>query len=453
MQEQEIGDGTNFTIVFCGEVLQNAETLIRKGLHPSEIVTGYTKAVEKSLQILEELAVAKVEDVTNVEQVTKFLRTAVSSKQYGYEDLLAPLIAKACIQILPKNPKAFNVDNVRVAKILGGGVLETKVMKGQVVTRDTEGTIKHVTNAKIAVFSGGIDVPKTETKDTVVLQSAEDLLNYAKSEEKAIEDIIRKISETGAKVVISGGAIGEMALHFIERYKLMACKVPLKFELRRVCKAVGATPLVKLGPPSPEELGHADVVTVEEIGSTRVTIFRQESDESGISTIVVRSSTSNLADDIERAIDDGVNVFKGMIRDARFVAGAGATEIELAKRLQSYGDSVAGLSQYAIKKYGEAFEVVPRTLAENAGLKATDVLSSLYASHGKGQVNDGIDVEEGDVKNVIELGILDLLVTKQWAIKLATDAALTILRVDQIIMAKRAGGPKPPKQGAVDGDD
>jgi len=450
MQEQEIGDGTNFTIVFCGEVLQNAETLIRKGLHPSEIITGYTKAAEKSLQILEELAVAKVEDVTNVEQVTKFLRTAVSSKQYGYEDLLAPLIAKACIQILPKNPKAFNVDNVRVAKILGGGVLETRVMKGQVVTRDTEGTIKHVTNAKIAVFSGGIDVPKTETKDTVVLQSAEDLLNYAKSEEKKIEEVIRKISETGAKVVVAGASIGEMALHFLERYKLMVLKVPSKFELRRICKAVGATPLVKLGPPTPEELGRADIVTVEEIGSTRVTIFRQESDESGISTIVVRASTSNLADDIERAIDDGVNVFKGLIKDPRFVPGGGATEIELAKRLQAFGDSTPGLAQYAIKKFGEAFEVVPRTLAENAGLKAIDVLSSLYAAHSKDQISDGLDIEEGEVRNMVDAGVLDLLTTKHWAIKLATDAALTILRVDQIIMAKRAGGPKPPAQGARD---
>jgi len=453
MQEQEIGDGTNFTIVFCGELLQNAESLIRKGLHPSDIVVGYTQALEKAISILDELTVAKIEDVSNVEEVSRFIKTAISSKQFGYEDMLSPIIAKACIQVLPKNPKSFNVDSVRVAKIMGGGVLDTKVINGHVLTRNTEGTIKHVTNAKIVAFAGGIDVPKTETKDTVLLKNADDLLNYAKSEEKAIEEIIKKISETGAKVVISGGAVGEMALHFLERYKLMICKVPSKFELRRVCKAVGATPLVKLGPPSPEELGHADIVTVEEIGSTQVTIFRQDSDESGISTIVVRSSTSNLADDIERAIDDGVNVYKGMIRDPRFVPGAGATEIELSRRLQSFGDSVPGLSQYAIKKFGEAFEVVPRTLAENAGLKSSDVLSNLYAAHGKGQINDGIDIEEGDVKNAVDLGVIDLLITKLWAMKLATDAALTILIVDQIIMAKRAGGPKPPKQGAVDADD
>lgn len=452
MQEQEIGDGTNFTITFCGELLQNAETLIRKGLHPSEIISGYSKALEKTLQILDELSFSKIDDITNVEEVAKFIKAAVSAKQHGFEDMLAPLIAKACIQILPKNPKAFNVDNVRVTKILGGGVLDTKVLKGHVLSRDTEGTIKHVTNAKIAVFAGGIDVPKTETKDTVLLQSAEDLLNYAKSEERAIEEAIRKISETGAKVVIAGASIGEMALHFLERYKLMAIKVPSKFELRRICKAVGATPLVKLMRPSPEELGHADVVTVDEIGSTRVTIFRQNSDESGISTIVVRASTSNLADDIERAIDDGVNVFKGLIRDPRFVPGGGATEIELARRLQAFGDSTPGLSQYAIKKFGEAFEVVPRTLAENAGLKSIDILSSLYAAHSKEQINDGIDVDEGEVRNMMDAGILDLLVTKQWSIKYATDAALTILRVDQIIMAKRAGGPKPPAQGGRDED-
>eukprot|EP01118_Nematostelium_gracile_P004350 TRINITY_DN1508_c0_g1_i1.p1 TRINITY_DN1508_c0_g1~~TRINITY_DN1508_c0_g1_i1.p1 ORF type:complete len:539 (+),score=164.83 TRINITY_DN1508_c0_g1_i1:68-1684(+) len=453
MQEQEIGDGTNLVIILAGEILTNAEALIRKGIHPSEIVTGFSKGSEKALQILEELSVAEVKDLRNVEEVTKFLRTAISSKQHGYEDLLAPLIAKACIQILPKNPKGFNVDSVRVAKILGGGVGDTEVVKGHVITRDVEGTIKNVTDAKIAVFASGVDLNKTDTKDSVTLKTADQLLNYSKSEEKAMEEFISKVASTGAKVIISGGAIGEMAMHFIERYKLMVVKVLSKFELRRICKAVGATPLVKLTAPTPEELGHADIVKVEEIGSTRVTIFRQESDESGISTFLVRSSTQNTADDIERAIDDGVNVFKGMIRDGRFVAGGGATEIELAKRLQAYADSVPGLSQYAIRKFGESFEIIPRTLAENAGFKATEILSGMYAAHARGSISDGIDINDGEVKNMAEADILDLLATKHWAIKLATDTALTILRIDQIIMAKRAGGPKPPAQGAMDADD
>jgi len=351
------------------------------------------------------------------------------------------MIAKACIQVLPKNPINFNVDNVRVAKVLGGGVVDTTLIKGHVLTRDSETTIKHVTNAKVAVFSGGIEAPKTETKDTVLITEAKQLLDYSKSEERSMEDIIKKISESGVKVVVSGGAISDMALHFIERYKMMAIKVLSKFDLRRICRAVAATQLTRLGAPTPEELGHCDIVTVEELGSTKVTIFRQEKDDSGIATLVVRASTNNTLDDIERAIDDGVNVYKGMVKDGRFTAGAGATEIELSRSIQALGDSTPGIVQHAIKRYGEAFEVVPRTLSENAGLKTIDIISSLYAAHQKDK-NVGIDVEEGDIKSAVDLGVFDLLQTKLQAIRLATDVAVTVLRVDQIIMAKQAGGPK-----------
>jgi len=362
-------------------------------------------------------------------------------------------VAKACIQVLPKNPQYFNVDNVRVAKILGGGVLDTQVVKGHVLTRDTEGTIKHVTSAKICVFLNGIDVAKPETKDQIVIKSAEELLNYTKSEERAMEKVIKEVAESGVKVVVSGASVGEMALHFLERYKLMVVKIPSKFELRRVCKVVGATPLVRLGAPTAEELGFCDVVTVEEIGSTKVTIFRQESEASGISTIVIRASTSNTLDDFERSIVDGVNVFKAMVKDSNFVPGGGATEIEIAKRLSVIGDSTPGLTQYAIKKYAEAFEVIPRTLAENAGLKASEIIPKLYFEHKKGNVYEGVDVEEGSTCNVVDKNVLDLLWTKANAIRLATDAVLTILRVDQIIMSKPAGGPKPPKQGGADHED
>jgi len=278
------------------------------------------------------------------------------------------------------------------------------------------------------------------------------LLNYAKSEEKNMEDIISKVAETGVNVIVSGGAVSEMAMHFIERYKLMVVKCMSKFDLRRICKAIGATALARLGAPTPEEIGSCDVVTVEEIGSTRVTIFRQEAEDSGISTIVVRASTENLLNDVERSIDDGVNVFKALTKDGRLVAGGGAAEIELAKNLQAFGDATPGIVQYAIKKYGEAFEVIPRTIAENAGLKATDILSNLYAAHQKGNIHDGIDVEEGGIGDMAAQGIVDLLVTKSSGIRLATDAAITVLRVDQIIMSKPAGGPKPPQQGPMDAD-
>lgn len=454
-QEQEMGDATNLVIVLAGEFLAKCEDLFQTGLHPSDVIAGFERASKKVQELLGELVVLTIEDVKDKAQISKVLKTAVGSKQYGLHETLAPQIAEACIQVCPKNPSNFNVDNVRVAKIVGGGASDTHVLKGFVLPRPAEGTIKRVTNAKVAVYSTGLEPSKTDTKGTVLIKNADELLNFSVGEEKAMEELIKSISETGAKVIVVSGPISDIAMHFLERYKMMVVKVPSKFQLRRVCKAVGATPLVKIGAPTPEELGYCDVAMIEEVGSQQVCIFRQSTKEdSAVSTLVVRGSTDNIMDDIERAIDDGVNVYKALCKDARFVPGAGATEIELARKLAIFGDSTPGLEQYAIRAYAEAFEVVARTLSENAGLNATETISNLYAAHSKGSVNAGINVESGEIQDAVsQLEVLDLLSPKASAIRLATSVAITILRVDQIIMSKPAGGPKPPKQGPMDGDD
>eukprot|EP01027_Heterolobosea_sp_BB2_P020693 GEZU01029560.1.p1 GENE.GEZU01029560.1~~GEZU01029560.1.p1 ORF type:complete len:506 (-),score=198.49 GEZU01029560.1:105-1544(-) len=459
-QEKEIGDGTNLVVVFAGEILSQAENLLRMGLHTSDIIAGYTKAGEKALHILEELVIKKVEDVRNEEQVTRAIKSAISAKQYGYEDLITPIVARACIQVCPKNPKNFNVDNVRVTKIDGGHVNDTTIMKGFVLgPRDASGSVKHARDAKVAVFGCSVDIATTETKSTVVIKNADDLLNYNKSEEKSIEASIKAIAEAGVKVIVTGGSFGELAMHFIERHGMMAVKVPSKFDLRRVCQAVKASPLVRLGVPTAEEMGHCDYVGVDEIGDTKVVVFRQENDPSSkVSTIIVRGSTSNIMDDVERCIDDGVNVYKALCRDPRLLPGAGATEIELAKRLTAIAEETPGLDQYAIRKYASSFEVVPRTLAESSGLVPADVISGLYAAHAQGKTNIGVDVTASTGAEAATLdadakGIYDSFITKYWAIRLATDAAVSVLSVDQIIMAKQAGGPKPRAPGPADGED
>eukprot|EP01098_Paradermamoeba_levis_P004840 TRINITY_DN2069_c0_g1_i1.p1 TRINITY_DN2069_c0_g1~~TRINITY_DN2069_c0_g1_i1.p1 ORF type:complete len:579 (+),score=191.91 TRINITY_DN2069_c0_g1_i1:259-1737(+) len=454
MQEQENGDGTNFVLAFAGELLLQAESLIRMNVHPSDILAGYTKATKKALEVLEELTAYRIDDIKDEAKVIKCIKSAISSKQHGFEDLLSPLIARACVQILPKDPKNFNVENIRVVKILGGGVADSTLVKGFVVDKDAEGTIKHVQKAKIAVFNAGIEGAKPETKGVVLFKNAEQLENFSVGEEKLMENIIKSIADAGINVVVTGGAISELGMHYLERYKIMAVKVSSKFALRRVCKAIGATALVRLGAPTPEETGSCDLVTVEELGSTRVTIFKQEKEDSAISSIVVRASTQNILDDIERTIDDAVNVFKGLCRDPRFVAGGGAVEIELARRLQTVGDSTPGLDQYAIKRYAESFEIVPRILAENAGIDATSVVSTLYASHTSGKTYTGVDVEDGGISDMLENQVLDHLLTKHWGIKFASDVVLNILRIDQMIVAKPAGGPRPPAQsGGQDPDD
>ncbi|KAJ8027466.1 T-complex protein 1 subunit theta [Holothuria leucospilota] len=451
--EQEIGDGTNFVMVFAGALLEYAEDLLRMGLSPTEVIEGYEVALKKTLEILPDLSCGSLKDLTDGTEVTHAIRTAIMSKQYGNEDFLAKLVAQACISVYTKT-KTFNVDNVRVAKILGSGVLSSSVVQGMVFKKTVEGDVKRVEKGKIAVYSCPVDSSNTETKGTVLIKNAKELMTYSKEEENVLETQIREIAESGVKVVVAGGKVGDMALHFLNKYNLMAVRLTSKWDLRRVARLIRATVLPRLTPPTEEEAGFCDQVFVSEVGDTPVVIFQQDSDENAVSTVVVRGSTENIMDDVERAVDDGVNTFKALTKDQRFVPGAGATEIELARQLSSYGETIPGLAQYAIKQYAQAFEALPRALAENAGVKSTEVLSKLYAAHQSGNSKVGFDIEaEGaDVKDVVEGSIFDAYLTKHWAIKLATNAAITVLRVDQIIMAKPAGGPKA-KQGKNDPDD
>ncbi|CAO3647778.1 unnamed protein product [Mucor fragilis] len=459
-QESELGDNTNLVIVFAGELLQKAADLLKLGLHPSEIVQGYELARDRALSIIEELSVDKIESLTDRDQLLKTIKATISSKQYGYEEFLGDLVVEAALNIMPKNPKDFNVDNVRVVKVMGSSIHESRVVRGMVFGREPEGLIQNTTNAKIAVFTCPLDISQTETKGTVLIHNAQEMLNFSKDEEKQVEKIFQDLADAGVKVVVTGNGIGELALHYLNRYNIMAVKVLSKFDLRRLCRVIGATALARLGTPMAEEMGQCDIVETVEIGSDRVTVFRQEeAEKSRTTTIVIRGATQNHMDDIERAVDDGVNVIKAATRNPLLLAGAGAIEMELNKRLQIVASKTPGLNQHAIKKFAEALEVVPRTLCENAGMDATAVLSRLYAAHyqeGDTGLCVGIDVEnENDgTLDAAKANIFDSLASKYSAYKLAADAAITVLRVDQIIMSKPAGGPKPlKKDGHWDEDD
>lgn len=454
MQEAEVGDGTNFVIIFAGALLEAAEEMLRLGINISEIVEGYEISVKKALEILPTLVCHEIEDFRDEEKVKVGIKTAIMSKQYGNEDALASLVTKACVSILPEKT-TFNVDNVRVCKILGSGLSSSEVVQGMIFKRQVEGNVTKKDNANIAVFTCAVDVMQTETKGTVLIKSADELMKFSRGEESLLESQIKAIADSGATVVVSGGKFGDMALHYMEVYNLMAVRIPSKFDLRRLCKSVGATALPKLVPPTKEELGFADSVNIDEIGDTIVVKFTLNGKESRISTVVIRGSTDNYMDDIERAVDDGVNTFKGITRDGRFLPGAGATEIELASQLTTYADTLPGLEQYAARRFATALEVFPKTLAENSGSHASELLSKLYAAHKEGKKNHGFDINEKGTEliDTAEAEIFDLFLTKQWGLKYAVDVACTVLKVDHIIMAKRAGGPKVPGGGMRDDDE
>lgn len=442
MQENECGDGTNLVISFAGELMVQAQSLLQMGLHPSEILIGYEKASIYMHELLDKQICYTLKDVTDYDETLKCMRSAVASKQYGLEDLIGGLITKACLHSIPKKSKKLNVDNIRVQKILGGGIHDSEVIQGMVVLKMALTSVHNCKKCKVAVFNTNIEMNQGETKGTVLLKTADELENYSKTEEAQFEKFIKGLAEAGVQVCVGTGSFSEMAIHFCEKYKIMAIRIMSKFEMKRIGRAVGATPIVNLVTPTPDELGYADEVAYTEISSQKCTVFRRDDEDNKMATIVLRGSTTSFLDDVERAVDDGVNAIKTFCRDPRMVPGAGATEINLAKQITDYAKTQPGLDQYAIERFGQALEIIPRTIADNAGQKPEQILADLYAKTGESNCW-GVNVKTGEVSDVVNCDqpVLDAWETKSWALKLCVDSVLTILKVDQIIMSKPAGGP------------
>jgi len=303
------------------------------GLHPSEILIGYEKAGNFMHKELENQVCYNLKDIRNNEEVLRCMKASVASKQYGLEDLMGGLITQACLYAIPAGKKSFSTDNIRVQKILGGGIHDSEVIRGMVSIRQSETSIHHVTKCKVAVFNSNIEMNQGETKGTVLFTNAGELENYTKSEEERFEAIIKDLAEHDVRVVVCSGAMSELAIHYFEKYKIMAIKIMSKWELKRIARAVGASPIIKLETPKPDELGWVDEANFTEISSTKCIVFRRDQEENKMATIVLRGSTINMLDDMERAIDDGVNSIKTLCRDNRLLPGAGATEINLAKKI------------------------------------------------------------------------------------------------------------------------
>ena len=464
-QETECGDGTNLALMFAGELLTSTLDLMKTmgWRHKTDIMEGFHLA---STKLLNELLVSNIDNTDGgcvvstlahpasspealQELKEKVLKPVLGSKHYGSEDILSDLVIEACQIVLnKKDMSVLNPSSIRTVKIMGGNVGQSACVQGFVAQRGVETTIKaSEKNAKIAVYASGVEASGTEAKGTVLMKTADDLKNYNRTEETKMEEIIQGIAESGIKVIVTGGNISDMALHFIEKYKLIALKLSSKWELRRLCQATGATALVRLGAPTPEEMGSA-TTTQKIVGGRTVTVFENDVDgTSKIATLVLRASTSSVLNDLERAVEDGVHAVQMACKDGRIVYGGGACEMECAVRLDRLADQHPGLEQYAIRAFAKSLECVSRTLAENAGWDAVQVLADMRASHVNGQIDAGVDIEKDPgSKGMKDANVYDLMYVKRSALKLAIEAATTVLKVDQIIMSKRAGGPKMPGQ-------
>lgn len=468
MQKQEMGGGCNFLLILAGHLLTNADYLLRQGLHLSDVIQGYELAMEKVPTFLEEATCLTVDNLKDAKQLEPVLGSVLASKPVCIEAGLSGLLASAISSVMPPNFRDFDPDNIRVAKLQGGRLSQSTVLNGIIITKPPHGTVESKTNCKVMVLGCGLECATTEAKGTVLIHTAEDLKNFTKGEEAQMEEIIRGIKNAGVEaIIVHGGGIADIAQHFCNKYEILTIKVPSKFEARRVCRALGATALVRLGVPMADELGVADSIQTIEISSTRVTQILCR--DTRVQTVVLRGSTPCLLDEAEKAVDDACAFAKALTKDPGFVAGAGAAEMEVARKLQAVAEKLPGVDQYAVLKAAEAFEAVPRQLAESAGLNATEVLAALHAAHATGRVSEGVNVDafiapvaanraaSGSAKVNTTLDaeaaqIFDHMQTKAWATRLAFDAAITTLRVDQIIMARPAGGPAPRGPGAPDVD-
>ena len=466
-QEKECGDGTNLVLTFAGQLLTSTLDLMKTmgWKHKTDIMEGFHLA---STKLLNELLVSDKDgdnggcvvstlphpasSPEGLEMLKeKVLKPVLGSKQYGSEDILSDLVVQACQIVLndKETSAVLQPSSIRTVKIMGGNVRQSACVQGFVAQRGVETTrTASEKNAKIVVYASGVEASSTEAKGTVLMKTAEDLKNYNRTEETKMEEIIQGIAESGVKVIVTGGTISDMALHFIEKYELIALKLSSKWELRRLCQATGATALVRLGAPTAEEMGTA-TATQKIVGGRTVTVFENDADgKSKIATLVLRASTSSVLNDLERAVEDGIHAVQMACKDGRIVYGGGACEMECAVRLDRLADQHPGLEQYAIRAFAKSLECVARTLAENAGWDAVQVLSDMRAAHVNGNNDVGVDLENhpGSTSMITSSsasdGVYDLMHVKRSALKLGIEAATTILKVDQIIMSKRAGGPK-----------
>ena len=365
-QQQETGDLTNYVCILAAQSLNYCIKLLQWGIAPSVLSEAFVMVKDEALKALDAAVIGEAV-WPNSPLVADAIRTAISAKQSGLEDLLTALVLEAITIVQPKQQSEFDVDRVRVVKILGGSIYESTVISGMVFHREPEGNVKNVQNAKVAIFTCPLDIASPETKGTVLINSADELANYSKLEEQKLLAELTQLKDVGVNVIVTGGSLNELATHFCDRLEIAIVRCPSKFELRRLCRVVNAVAMTRIGAPTKEELGHADIFETIEIGSDRCTVFRQTTSTTKTATVLLRGGTQPFLDDVERGIEDGVMIFKALTKDARVVAGAGACECFIAKSLRKVKVKYPGLETKAFDVVADAFEAIPRIIAENSG--------------------------------------------------------------------------------------
>ncbi len=441
-QEKEVGDGTTTAVVIAGELLRKAEELLDQNVHPTIIIKGYQMALGKVHEILEDIAVDVKPD--DKEVLKKIAMTSITGK--GAEkakEKLGDIVVEAVSAVVDEDGKV-DKDLIKIEKKEGASVDETELIKGVLIDKERVNPQmpKKVENAKIALLNCPIEVKSTETDAKISITDPEKMFAFIEQEEKMLKEMVDKIAETGANVVFCQKGIDDLAQHYLAKAGILAVRRVKKSDMEKLAKATGANIITNIKDLTSEDLGEAGIVEEENVAGDAM-IFVKECKHPKAVTILVRGTTEHVVEEVARALEDAIGVVACTIEDGKVVAGGGATEVELAVRLREFADTVSGREQLAVKGFADALEVIPRTLAENAGLDAIEMLVNLRAKHaGDGKASYGLNVFTGEVEDMIENGVVEPLRVKTQAIQSATESSEMLLRIDDVIAAEKLSGGK-----------
>ena len=439
-QEAEIGDGTTTAVVIAGELLKKAEDLLEQDVHPTLITRGYRKAAEKSMEILNRIA----EPITDKDtaMLEKVAMTAMTGKgAENAKEHLARLAVKAvrAVADLKEGKLVVNKDNIKIEKKVGGAVEDSELVEGIILDKEKihSGMPDVVKNAKVLLLDVAIEIKSTETEAKIQLTDPNQLQGFIDMEEKILREKVEKVARSGANVVFCQKGIDDLAQHFMAKKGMYAARRVSKSDMEKLARATGGKIATSLEDLSATDLGNAGVVEARKVGDEDMTFVKECKNAKAV-TLLIRGGTEHVIDEVKRAVEDSIGDVASALTSGKAVAGAGATETELAMQLRRYAESLSGREQLAVNAFAEAIEIIPRTLAENSGLDPIDVTTELKAQHDKGMKWAGIDVFTGKVMDAWKEGVLEPLKVKTQAISSASEVACMILRIDDVIASGKS---------------
>src|ERR687895_356097 len=442
--DNEVGDGTTSVVVLAGALIEKAEELVNKDVHPTVIVDGYRKAAARAIEVLNNIA-QKIAG-NEKQELIRIARTAMQTKLVSAESGdLAQIVVDAALAVSEKTDSGFrlDVDDVKVEKKAGGSLRDTKLIKGIVLDKEVVhgGMPKRVEKAKIALINSALEIEKTEFDAKININSPDQMNMFLEEENRMLKSMVDKITASGANVVICQKGIDDIAQHYLAKANVLTVRRVKESDMTKLARAAGARVINNLEDLTPKDLGSADLVEERKI-ETDKWVFIEGAKHPKAVTILIRGGSQRVVDEAERSLHDAIMVTKDVLEKPAIVAGGGSPESYTAGKLREWTNTLAGREQLAAEKFAEALETIPLTLAENAGMDPIDTMTDLRAKQSKGSKSAGIDARNARITDMSKLDIVEPLSVKEQVIKSATEVASLILRIDDVIASsKSAGGP------------